>query len=262
MERIKAEPDLENEIHDLAAFRDEGVNVVSPIAYFPEDVARGVVRTLAGVVRRAHASPVASRPDENGIVRAQMFEEGAVHMVASPFDGFSADRYLMDFYDVRERKICSRLHLHIGMRFVRMMTGPGTTIRVTGLSPFEVNEHAPAADMNLAWFEDSVALSDDQPETTVRTYNFVVPPCAWVDMQIPRATSHQFNAIGPDAVIDTVHPEESIELFRERTSRVNMMAQTVFLQDEALGAESCSLPTSLEPLPDATVTSAVFEPER
>ncbi|ATB36154.1 hypothetical protein CYFUS_001568 [Cystobacter fuscus] len=37
-------------------------------------------------------------------------------------------------------------------------------------------------------------------------------------MQIPRGVSHQFNAVGPHAVIDSVHPEESIETLREGMS--------------------------------------------
>ena len=43
-----------------------------------------------------------------------------------PFDGYFADRSLMDFYDVRAHDLCSRIHLHTGLRFVRMMTGPDT----------------------------------------------------------------------------------------------------------------------------------------
>ena len=59
-------------------------------------------------------------------------------------------------------------------------------------------------------------------------------------MQIPRGVSHQFNAIGPHAVIDSVHPEESIEVFRERMSGFRMMAQTVFLADDLADASTCA----------------------
>jgi hypothetical protein len=60
-------------------------------------------------------------------------------------------------------------------------------------------------------------------------------------MQIPRGVSHQFNAHGPHAVIDSVHPEESIETFRERMTGYKMMAQTIFLADEQPEAASCVL---------------------
>ncbi|MFI6314180.1 hypothetical protein ACIBEK_29095 [Nocardia fusca] len=71
---------------------------------------------------------------------AQTFEEGDVYLLETPFEGFFADRYLMDFYDAAERGICSRMHLHTGLRFVRMMTGPATHIRVGALSPFVVTD--------------------------------------------------------------------------------------------------------------------------
>ena len=76
--------------------------------------------------------------------------------------------------------------------------------------------------------------------TSALRYNVVVPPNSWVDLQIPRGTSHQFNAIGPNAVIDSVHPEESIETFRESMSRPQMMAQTIFLADDLPAAETCN----------------------
>ena len=57
--------------------------------------------------------------------------------------------------------------------------------------------------------------------------------------------SLQFNAIGPHAVIDSVHPEESIETFREKMSGYKMMAQTIFLAKERPSAETCaSLPAN------------------
>lgn len=59
-------------------------------------------------------------------------------------------------------------------------------------------------------------------------------------MQIPRGVSHQFNADGPNAVIDSVHPEESIETLREGMSGYRMMAQTIFLAGERLPADACT----------------------
>ncbi|NUT19792.1 MAG: hypothetical protein HOV77_11435 [Hamadaea sp.] len=235
IDAIKHIPDAENEIHDLAAFKDFGYCVLTPIVRFDAAVALGLVTTLAGVVRTGHATQAAHVRDGEGIVRAQTFEEGAVYMVAPPFDGFAADRYLMDFYDVTDRDLCSRMHMHTGMRFVRMMTGPETSIRVSGLSEFRFGRAT--SSFELETFEDQ--LTDPASGRAYRRYNAVVPERSWVDMQIPRGTAHQFNAIGPHAVIDTVHPEESIEIFRERASRINMMAQTVFLEAEPSTSEAC-----------------------
>ena len=160
-------------------------------------------------------------------------------MLEKPFDGYFASRYLMDFYDVDERGICSRMHLHTGLRFVRMMTGPDTLIRVGSLSPFAVTNVAGVTPFVPEQFEDDLP---DLPEGEQRTrYNLIVPPNAFVDMQIPRGVSHQFNALGPNAVIDSVHPEESIETFRERMSGFRMMAQTIFLTEDRPLAESCAL---------------------
>jgi hypothetical protein len=237
-ERIKSTADDENEVHDVAEFVDAGRNVVTPVAQFPPEVALAVVQAFAGIVRAAKTSPAATTPDADGIVRAQTFEEGDVYMIEKPFDGFFADRYLMDFYDVAERGICSRMHLHTGLRFVRMMTGPGTRIRVGSLSPFEVKHVAGVTPFRPGRFEDD--LPDTPPGVRRTRYNLIVPPCSFVDMQIPRGVSHQFNAVGPHAVIDSVHPEESIEVFRERMAGYRMMAQTVFLADRLPPAESCT----------------------
>ncbi|MEU9204820.1 hypothetical protein [Streptomyces sp. NPDC048332] len=88
-------------------------------------------------------------------------------------------------------------------------------------------------------------FKDDHPDVPTghqRTrYNLVVPPNSWADMQVPRGVSHQFNAHGPHAVIDSIHPEESIETFRERMSGFKMMAQTIFLADQQPAADSCRL---------------------
>jgi hypothetical protein len=87
-------------------------------------------------------------------------------------------------------------------------------------------------------------FTDDLPDVPggehVIRYNLVVEENSWVDMQIPRAVSHQFNAIGPNAVIDSVHPEECIETFREQMSGYKMMAQTMFLADRLPSAETCN----------------------
>ncbi|WP_282779186.1 MULTISPECIES: hypothetical protein [unclassified Nocardia] len=236
--RLKRDADAENEIHDLSDFVDAGRNVVTPVAQFPPEVALAVVEAFARIVRDAAASGIATSPDADGIVRAQTFEEGEVYLIETPFDGFFADRYLMDFYDAEERGICSRMHLHTGLRFVRMMTGPDTHIRVGSLSPFTVTQIPGVTPFAPAEFTDTLP---NTPTDVHRTrYNLVVPPCSFVDMQIPRGVSHQFNAIGPHAVIDSVHPEESIEVFRERMSGPKMMAQTVFLADELPPAATCT----------------------
>ena len=236
-EPMKLRPDDEDEVHDVVNFRDGAQNHVTPVATFPPDVAQAVVEAIAGVVQRGHQSKAATSPGDEGITRAQTFEEGEVYMLATPYDGFFADRYLMDFYDVDERDICSRMHLHTGIRFVRMMTGVDTYIRTSSLSPFVVTDVPGVTPFQPRQFED---LLPDTPDGFERTrYNLIVPPCSWVDMQVPRATSHQFNAVGPNAVIDSVHPEESIETFREAMAGFKMMAQTIFLADEKPAAETC-----------------------
>ncbi|MGK5628008.1 hypothetical protein [Streptomyces sp. URMC 123] len=236
---IKLTPDDENEVHDVADFDDPGRCHVTPVVRLSAETALAVTDALSGVVRAAHRTPSATRPDGDGIQRAQTFEEGDVYMLDAPFDGFFADRYLMDFYDVIDRDICSRMHLHTGLRFVRMMTGPGTRIRVSSLSPIDVTCIDGVTPFQPEMFEDDLP---DVPEGVSRTrYNLIVPENAWADMQIPRGVSHQFNAHGPHAVIDSVHPEESIETFRERMSGYKMMAQTVFLAKEQPASEACKL---------------------
>ncbi|WP_234334280.1 hypothetical protein [Streptomyces sp. NRRL B-1347] len=236
---MKRSPDDENEIHDLTAHTDPGNCVVTPVAHFPARVARTVTDALRHLVQAAHRSPAATTPNEDGITRAQTFEEGEVYMLGAPFTGYPADRYLMDFYDVVERDICSRMHLHTGLRYVRMMTGPGTRIRVASLAPIHIT-HVPGVTAFLPeTFEDDYPdAPEDQPRTR---HNLVIPPNSWADMQIPRGVSHQFNAHGPHAVIDSVHPEESIETLREHMTGYRMMAQTIFLADEQPPAHSCRL---------------------
>ena len=238
MDPLKSSPDDDDEVHDVLTFSDTGECRVTPVARFEPEVALAVVDTLAGVVRRAHRTPAATQPDADGIVRAQRFEEGDVYMLDSPYDGYFADRYLMDFYNVEERNICSRMHLHTGLRFVRMMTGPDTRIRVSSLAPLVVVQVPGVTPFNPETFVD--LLPDTPGNVPVSRYNLVVPENCWIDMQVPRGVSHQFNAIGPHAVIDSVHPEESIETFRENMSGYKMLAQTIFLAAERPAAETCS----------------------
>ncbi|TCN41604.1 hypothetical protein EV641_13015 [Rhodococcus sp. SMB37] len=240
---LKRRADDDNEVHDVAEFRDAGRCVVTPVAEFPAEVALVVVRAFAGIVTKAKDSDAATTPDAEGIVRSQSFEEGDVYMIEAPFDGFFADRYIMDFYNIEERGICSRMHLHTGLRFVRMMTGPDTRIRVGSLSPFEVTDVPGVTPFRPVTFEDDLPDVLDGVRRT--RYNMIVPPCSFVDMQIPRGVSHQFNAIGEHAVIDSVHPEESIEVLREEMSDYKMMAQTIFLADELPTAETCADTTSV-----------------
>ncbi|MEV0774458.1 hypothetical protein ACIBLA_33940 [Streptomyces sp. NPDC050433] len=235
---MKREANAENEVHDVAEFRDAARNVVTPVLQLPEDIALAVVNAFTKVVRDAKRSESATTRNEDGITRFQTFEEGDVYMLEAPFDDFFADRYLMDFYNVEERGVCSRMHMHTGLRFVRMMTGPDTRIRVSSLSPFEITCVTGVTPFSLGSFED--ALPDTPPGVERTRYNLVVPPCSFVDMQIPRGVSHQFNAVGEHAVIDSVHPEESVETFREKMSGFKMMAQTVFLADELPASDTCA----------------------
>ncbi|EST25883.1 hypothetical protein [Streptomyces niveus] len=239
---MKREANAENEVHDVAEFTDAARNVVTPVLQLPEDIALAVVNAFTKVVRDAKRSESATTRNKDGITRFQTFEEGDVYMLEAPFDDFFADRYLMDFYNVEERGVCSRMHMHTGLRFVRMMTGPDTRIRVSSLSPFEISGVTGVTPFSLRSFED--ALPDTPPGVERTRYNLVVPPCSFVDMQIPRGVSHQFNAVGEHAVIDSVHPEESVETFREKMSGFKMMAQTVFLADELPASDTCAdLPT-------------------
>jgi len=236
---MKIIPDDENEIHDLENFTDSGRCHITPVMQLPAPVALTITNELRAIVAAGHASATATSHDSDGIVRAQVFEEGHVYMLDAPFDGYFADRYLMDFYDVIDRDVCSRMHLHTGLRFVRMMTGPDTRIRVSSLSAFHITTVAGVTTFDLDTFTDDLP---DTPEGVRRTrHNAIVPPCSWVDMQIPRGVSHQFNAHGPHAVIDSVHPEESIETFREHMAGYKMMAQTIFLADEQPTSASCAL---------------------
>ena len=172
---LKHVPDDENEVHDVLGFVDEGNCQVTAVAQFPPEVAQVVVDRLAGIVRAAHRSPEATSRNEHGIMRAQTFEEGTVYMLASPYDGYFADRYLMDFYDVNERDICSRMHFHTGLRFVRMMTGVDTWIRTSSLSPLRVT-YRRGCHRRAAGGLCRRPARRPRGGTSALRYNVVVPP--------------------------------------------------------------------------------------
>lgn len=236
-EPIKVDPDATDEVRSLGTFQDRARCIVTPVALLDPAAALAVVEAVAGIVRRAHAAPAAGERGAGGVVRAQQFEEGQVYMLVAPAPGFCADRYLMDFYDVGERGMCSRMHLHTGLRFVRLMTGPHTQILVSSLSPFQVCWVKGVTPFRPRRFAD--VLPDPSPGAQRTRHNLIVPPNAWLDLQIPRATSHQFNASGPHAVADSVHPEEGLEIDRERIGGHVMAAQTVFLTGTRPPAASC-----------------------
>jgi hypothetical protein len=234
---MKAHADDENEVHDLEGHVDPARCVVTPVSTLPPEAATALVGALQLIVRAGHADPASTAPDGDGIVRAQTFEEGDVYMIEAPYDAFGCDRYLMDFYNVENRGICSRMHFHTGLRFVRLHTGPGTVIRLSSLTELLVRPGVPGVPApQLVTFADEIDGDDGQRRTR---HNVVVPECSMVDMQVPRGCSHQFNAIGDLAVIDTIHPEEVVETFRENMSGLKMMAQTLFLAEEQPPADSC-----------------------
>jgi hypothetical protein len=230
---MKSNPDDENEVHDLDVFQDAGACIVTPVVALPPSAADALVGAMAKVVRDGHTAQQALTPDDDGVIRAQYFEEGLVYMLAKPLDGYSASRYCMDLFNVGDREACSRMHYHTGARMVRLMTGSDTSIRVSALSPFHYTyvDGVTPFKLQVEW--------DTMPDSTRDRYSFWVPESSIVDMQIPRGTSHQFNSFGENAVIDTIHPEETIEAFREKMSGLRMMAQTVFLSDEFPSVEDC-----------------------
>lgn len=237
MTTMKVHPDDENEFYDVRLHEDPDRNRLTPLVQLPGAAALAVVQALTSVVRKAHDRERGHPTPRGQLKRAQEFEEGDVYLVEPPFAGFFADRYLMDFYDVRSRDVCSRMHMHTGLRFVRMMTGPATTILVSSLSPILQSDAPHWAGGTLESFIDAQpGLPDGERRDR---HNVVVPPNSWVDLQVPRGVSHQFNADGPHAVVDSVHPEESIEVLREGMSGLRMMAQTIFLAEDRLTADSC-----------------------
>ncbi|WP_055697918.1 hypothetical protein [Streptomyces silaceus] len=230
---LKINPDDENEVHDVDRFEDAGTCIVTPVASLPAVAANALVHAMAKVVRDGHAAQAALTPDDDGVVRAQHFEEGLVYMLAKPADGYAASRYCMDLFNVGERGSCSRMHYHTGARMVRLITGEDTTIRVSTLSPFHYTYVEGVTPFKLD------VEREPMPGSTRESHSFRVPESSIVDMQIPRGTAHQFNAFGENAVIDTIHPEETIEAFREKMSGLRMMAQTVFLSDSFPSVEDC-----------------------
>ena len=69
---MKLHADDENEIHDVVNFEDPARNVVTPVLRLPPELSLPVVQAFAALVRSAHASDVATTPDEDGITRAQV----------------------------------------------------------------------------------------------------------------------------------------------------------------------------------------------
>ncbi len=241
MARMKHSPDTVNEVRRAETHNDPQSNRLTPVIQFSPVVARAIVDGLAGLVQAAHAAERNTPTVAGEIARAQEFEEGDVYMLEAPFEGYFADRYLMDFYNVRQRDMCSRMHIHTGLRFVRMMTGPDTAIRVSSLTEFLVTPSIGWQGGHLVLFTD---IDPADEAANRRRYNAIVPPNSWVDMQIPRGVSHQFNADGPHAVIDSVHPEESIEVLREEMAGYRMMAQTIFLSETRGPGSDCFLEES------------------
>ncbi|MDQ0648519.1 hypothetical protein QFZ53_002715 [Microbacterium natoriense] len=236
---MKTIADDENEVEDVITFVDGGVPQVTPVLQLPPEAAKAVVDGLAAVVRRAHAVADDPGAQQDLRQRSQKFEEGDVFLLERAYDNYEASRYVMDFYDVDAADICSRMHFHTGSRMVRIMTGPGTQLRIGSLTQFSMPDVSAAVPFALRYFQDD--LPDTPPGTHRTRHNLIVPENSWVDMQIPKHVAHQFNAIGPNAVIDTIHPEESKETAREHMSDYRMMAQTIFLADELPAAESCNL---------------------
>lgn len=236
MDPLKHVPDDENEIHDPLAHSDPSQINLTGVFRLPPEISLPLVEKFASIVRNGHEEEKRTPTPPGEIKRAQVFEEGEVFMLEAPFEKYFADRYIMDFYDVVAREICSRMHMHTGLRFVRVMTGPDTQLRVSSFSEL-VQFHSPAwTGADLEQFEDEMP-----DEYGSRRFNVVVTENTWIDMQIPAGVSHQFNASGPNAVIDSVHPEEHIETLRERMSGYNMMAQTIFFAEDHPNADSCVL---------------------
>lgn len=238
MDHMKVQPDYEDESYDVTRHQDESTNVITAVAQFPTEVIMPIIEKFTALVRRGHEIEAKDPTPAGMLKRAQEFEEGDVYMLEAPYEGYFADRYVMDFYDVQQRDICSRMHIHTGLRFVRIMTGPNTSVRISGLTPFSILKSPVWGDAEIVEFIDD--LPDVPDGRRVDRYNAVVPENSWVDMQVPRGQSHQFNAVGPNAIIDSVHPEESIEVLRENMSGYKMMAQTIFLAEVRPHADTCN----------------------
>lgn len=240
MSKMKYVPDAENEVHSQTGCRGPAC-VVTPICALVPEAADALTEAFANVVRAGHRDKDNLPSSANGlsIVRAQNFEEGAVFMVGSPWQGFAASRYVMDFYDVTDKQICARMHYHTGMRFVRFFIGTDTSVRVGFTVAPTVTQllHSSSPSLRCSAVDPSVAESGDGDAR----FEVILPPCSVTDMQIPAGAAHQFNATGPNAVVDTVHPEELVETNRESMSGVNMMAQTIFLRDDREPVDRCQI---------------------
>lgn len=231
---MKILPDDENEVHDISGFRDQGQNVITSVMQLSPSTMSQLVGGIKSIVLNAHSNSAFLTQDQDGVTRAQIFEEGRVFLLEKPFEKYPTDRYLMAFYDVNEQGICSRMHVHTGTRFVRIMTGADTTLRISSLSPFKLH------DIGFSLLQIQDEMFDITGKHPTKRFSVLVPENSIVDVQIPAGVSHQFNADGPNAVIDSVHPEETIEMLRENISRPNMMSQTIFLEKDHPPARHCT----------------------
>lgn len=239
MSKMKYVPDAENEVHSQIDGKAPAC-VVTPICTLAPAAADALTTAFANVVRTGHQDESKSKSHINGlsIVRAQNFEEGAVFMVGSPWQEFAASRYVMDFYDVTDKQICARMHYHTGMRFVRFFIGTDTSVRVGFITAPAITHllHSTSLSLRCSTVDSPAAGKDGNAR-----FEVILPPCSVTDMQIPAGAAHQFNATGPNAVVDTVHPEELVETNRESMSGVNMMAQTIFLRDDRDSVDRCRI---------------------
>ncbi len=223
--------------HDIYNHVDKASVIITPIVQLAPAVAKGVTDAVKVRVQKLHADPENLEPNKNGHTIAQKFEEGDVAMAVPPGKGFSADMYLMDFYDGRVRDICARMHMHTGERFVTIYTGPETEIVIASMSRMTLNGAAPESQ-----YESTVPGSEGK----VQSFNYRVPENSVVAVQIPTMVSHSFNAIGPNAVILSTHIEELVELDREKLVQPDMNKQTIFLQNVNPNMVECGIPENIQ----------------
>ena len=226
---MKISPNDPNEIHDLSAHTDASPVTVTFLVQLPDTIAEGFTHAFKAKVQSMHANPANLTANARGNVRAQTFEEGEVALAVEPAKDFAPDLYIMDFYDTRTREICSRMHMHTGMRMVTIITAPETTIQISSLTPMVVRD------------TEQQPMLDRLPGDTKERHTFEVQPNCVVVVQIPTGVSHQFNAVGPGGLIISTHIEEMAEVEREKMHRPNMMAQTIFLQDLQPTLEECGI---------------------
>lgn len=226
---MKYTPDAIDEVHDIENHRDPAPVTITYMQRLDPAISAGFTHAFKQKVQSMHADPANQTPNERGNVRAQTFEEGEVAMAVEPSTSFPPDLYLMDFFDTRTREICSRMHKHTGQRFVMIFTGPDTIVQTSSLSPIVLRD------------TDQKTTVDTLPLTNETRYTYEVPPNSVVAVQVPTDVSHQFNAVGPNALIISTHIEEMTEVDREKMTRPNMMAQTIFLQDLQPKLEECGI---------------------